>query len=649
LSVGFLGRVLAAVAGFGSAVAMLLTAPVEQEARWARIPQDGRWYILEQPTHLPPDAGNRPNTWPQLVGGIWGWKKHMSASASSVCKLLRAFGVEPSCTLCNGFYLAFDAHTTSQTHFRVVHRLVEQYGELAREQLWHETCVVTGRVRYNQLDGELQVMRDVPLPEEPVTYPHELSLPGQWILVGVAAVVPVQPFGNKTKWPNMWNLKHWKEKMQRAAKRVVCILAANGAHNLSCCCLFCTDEYLSADHLLGPKHFFKLMGRVPEDMPVNTNNFWQTWTFDTGTSALAFNHADGTLRMVRQPDVNELVAPAAPAGFCLQSAEISSDPHERVLAAVRVLPQPPPPPLADEGFASSQPATSSTFAPPAAYMLLAPQQQQCATAGSTAGTVSPWGELPPAKHDAPAKLHTIGIQQPPMSGDGVFLWYWQQHAAREVKRLEEVLDASLDATEARYCELCQHSVLPSDSFAQHVARDPVHIAQVRARFEHQGPNGIGWVQCWARVAQLNHLTLDVSIEELRARGGGSEVATATTSGTDVMSRCVHNADDQLCAAVQQVAAASGGSNQYAVRTLEDPRTVPAAATQQQTFRDPTTGRIWFWNADTEEVSWSDEKDMESCGPTVSLDHTSDDGGQQHTSPIAVPVSGTGGDENAFWC
>jgi hypothetical protein len=282
-------------------------------------------------------------------------------------------------------------------------------------------------------------------------------------------------------------------------------------------------------------------------------------------------------------------------------------------------------------------------------MLLAPQQQQCATAGSTAGTVSPWGELPPAKHDAPAKLHTIGIQQPPMSGDGVFLWYWQQHAAREVKRLEEVLDASLDPTEARYCELCQHSVLPSDSFAQHVARDPVHIAQVRARFEHQGPNGIGWVQCWARVAQLNHLTLDVSIEELRARGGGSEVATATTSGTDVMSRCVHNADDQLCAAVQQVAAASGGSNQYAVRTLEDPRTVPAAATQQQTFRDPTTGRIWFWNANTEEVSWSDEKDMESCGPTVSLDHTSDDGGQQHTSPIAVPVSGTGGDENAFWC
>ena len=111
---------------------------------------------------------------------------------------------------------------------------------------------MAGRVRSKQLNGELQVLRDVPLPEEPVTYPHELSLPGQWILVGVAAVVPVQPDGDKTTWPNMWSQKHWKEKMQRAAKRVACILAANGALKLSCCCLFCPDEYLSAEHLMGP-------------------------------------------------------------------------------------------------------------------------------------------------------------------------------------------------------------------------------------------------------------------------------------------------------------------------------------------------------------------------------------------------------------
>ena len=64
-----------------------------------------------------------------------GGKNCMAASASSVCALLRAFGVEPSCTLCNGCYLAFDTHTTSQTPFQVVQQLVERYGELARETL----------------------------------------------------------------------------------------------------------------------------------------------------------------------------------------------------------------------------------------------------------------------------------------------------------------------------------------------------------------------------------------------------------------------------------------------------------------------------------------------------------------------------------
>jgi hypothetical protein len=72
-------------------------------------------------------------------------------------------------------------------------------------------------------------------------------------------------------------------------------------------------------------------------------------------------------------------------------------------------------------------------------MLLAPQQQQCATGGSTGGTVWPWGERSPAKNDALA----IATQQPAMSCDGVFMWYWQQHFAREVKRLEEVLVAHL--------------------------------------------------------------------------------------------------------------------------------------------------------------------------------------------------------------
>mmetsp|Transcript_114945 Transcript_114945/g.371599 ORF Transcript_114945/g.371599 Transcript_114945/m.371599 type:complete len:387 (-) Transcript_114945:119-1279(-) len=383
------------------------------------------------------------------------------------------------------------------------------------------------------------------------------------------------------------------------------------------------------------------MGRVPENMPVRTDDFWQTWTFETGTGAMAFNHADGTLRMVRRPDGNEPVSPAPPlapavAGQSHQSAEISADPHERVLAAVRVLPRLPTPPL-EEVFA--QPATSSSFAPPAADMLLASQQQQSGAAGSTGGTVSPWGKLSPAKPDAPAEPHTIGTQQPPVSGVGVFLWFWQQHAAREVKRLEEVLFATLGSTVARYCELCQCSILQSDRFVEHVARDIGHMAQVQARFEHEGPSGRGWVQCWAGVAQLNHLTLDLSVDELRARGAGSEVAASTFSGTAVGGRAsACEGEVQLCAAVQQVAVASGtavgGRASAHEEKQEDPRIVPAAPTHWQAYMDPTSGAPWYLNTKTGEVSWSDPTHMESCG-TVG-------GGQENTSPTAALAAGTGG-------
>ena len=109
----------------------------------------------------------------------------------------------------------FDTHTTSEKHFQAMCKLVEQSDELERvaELLWHETYVVGGRVRYNHLDGELQVLRDVPMPEAPVIYPQELSLSGQWIIVCAAAVVPARPGGNRATWSNMWSHWHWKDKM----------------------------------------------------------------------------------------------------------------------------------------------------------------------------------------------------------------------------------------------------------------------------------------------------------------------------------------------------------------------------------------------------------------------------------------------------
>eukprot|EP00446_Apocalathium_sp_SHHI-4_P077927 CAMPEP_0177552318 /NCGR_PEP_ID=MMETSP0369-20130122/66747_1 /TAXON_ID=447022 ORGANISM="Scrippsiella hangoei-like, Strain SHHI-4" /NCGR_SAMPLE_ID=MMETSP0369 /ASSEMBLY_ACC=CAM_ASM_000364 /LENGTH=107 /DNA_ID=CAMNT_0019037989 /DNA_START=70 /DNA_END=391 /DNA_ORIENTATION=+ len=63
----------------------------------------------------------------------------------------------------------------------------------------------------------------------------------------------------------------------------------------------------------------------------------------------------------------------------------------------------------------------------------------------------------------------------------------------------------------------------------------------------------------------------------------TEVAAAISYRTAVGGRAsAHDVDEQLCAAVQQVAVASGGQEEQG-----DHRTVPAVATQWQAYKDPT--------------------------------------------------------------
>jgi hypothetical protein len=68
----------------------------------------------------------------------------------------------------------------------------------------------------------------------------------------------------------------------------------------------------------------------------------------------------------------------------------------------------------------------------------------------------------------------------------------------------------------------------------------------------------------------------------------------------------------------------------------DPQTVLADADDGKEYLDPDTGRFWRWNSKTSQIEWGElfVVQSSSCGPTVSTDHTSGDGGQQHTSPTA---------------
>jgi hypothetical protein len=133
------------------------------------------------------------------------------------------------------------------------------------------------------------------------------------------------------------------------------------------------------------------------------------------------------------------------------------------------------------------------------------------------------------------------------------------------------------------------------------------------------------------VAEFKHITLNVSTGVFKAGEGGSEVDAAVAG-----CRASLEVEEQLCAAVQQVTGASGDQEEQQEDQEEQ-------ADQWEVYLNPWNNYIWHWNYKKNKVSLSDPTVMESCGPTVSLDHTSGDGWQQHTSLIVTMIAGTGGE------
>jgi len=178
------------------------------------------------------------------------------------------------------------------------------------------------------------------------------------------------------------------------------------------------------------------------------------------------------------------------------------------------------------------------------------------------------------------------------------------------------------ASGALCCDLCQRSIATSESFAEHVARDSGHIAQVQARFEQEGQNGRGWVQSWAGVAKLNHLTLEVSIDEQR-RGQDASTLDATKQ--------------QQCQAAQGAPVTSRREGEHGMPST--------AAAKWEVYLDPTSGNPWYLNSKTEEVSWNNPAQAATTG----LDHRDGTGsGGQEASTIAAVTAGTE-DEDSTMC
>ena len=224
----------------------------------------------------------------------------MAEPAGSFARLMRIFGVERFCSLCGPLSQSFESHVPSKSHHVAVHDFVDNNLELSKELLWQEICVPGGRIRFNHLDGEVLALRHSREFEVNALVPEELPCAGSWVLVSGAASVPLSPNGGDTlQWPNTWSLRHWKERMESGFQKAEQILRANGIFH-SGPCQICPGQAFYIEHLTGKKHFGEMARYFQIGHDLCLEHFWQRWVFST--AAIAFNHLDGSVRMVRRPD-----------------------------------------------------------------------------------------------------------------------------------------------------------------------------------------------------------------------------------------------------------------------------------------------------------------------------------------------------------
>lgn len=460
-------------------------------ACWDTIPEDGQWYTLLQPVVLINEEAQRvsidnDNPWAEVGGTSAGgftmrygggtsnwshlsegprhWKVVMMKPADAFAKMLRFFGAETHCRLCAASQGCWDTHCTSSTHFHSIYEAVEEGHGMVREALWQQIHVVGGCVRYNHLDGEVQALRRRREPVVNVERAEDLPIADQWFLVSGPVCVATETGGDKDAWPNLWSRRHWKDQMGETARHLGRLLELEAASSGGLCnfdCHICGPGMgISADHLLGPRHYGDLVTkRVHHNVPVHPEEFWQTFAFPN--SAVAFNHLDGQVKVVRRPRPSEVPCaapaqpprPAAPAG---PPPAGGRDPHARMPGPGHPEPQPPAAVLVD----THPPYMKQPTAPVAAPVRPPPPPGPPPGAGGG----YPYGPKPGLGYPEPQPLATVVLDSWPD--------YVAQSAARPKLPAPAPPPGLLPAAHGQACPKPPAPPVPSATPAPHGQAEP---------------------------------------------------------------------------------------------------------------------------------------------------------------------------------
>ena len=362
---------------------------------------------------------------------------------------------EPFCTLCDRCSTV--PHLLGRDHCGNVRSRMAQFQARARDELWLETFLVGGRVRFNMLDGELQALRYVQAPVYRVMAPKDLPLAQHWFLVGPPAVTATTPGGGRGTWPNLQTLQRWYDQMVHAAQKLDDVLQVS---SIKITCLLCPSQWLSASHVLGGGHYNSMWLRAGGHSSLDTREFSQTYVNEEIGGGINFNHLDGSLHLVRQPDDASTVGAVS-----------------RAAATQRKLSFPPTPPR-------------RKVAEPACLAAV-----RAATA------------LPPDSTSAAAST-----SEAEAANDPAWDW-WRDMARKHVSWLEEALSKSVSPAMMRECSLCKQGLLASETFTEHVACNSSHRNHLEATYACDKGRGDGWWQNWGEVAKLHHWTLEIIADQ----------------------------------------------------------------------------------------------------------------------------------------
>lgn len=303
-----------------------MESPLPQPSQLPSEP--GQWLQVRAPVSQPTRENGDWTTYPHMSSKDL-WKQLMGARAAQFLSFLEPFNIWPECMVCKaagrGMRSDFGGHVAGQFHFKEVGRLLPNGTRVTdlRGNLWQESLVPGGAIRFNHVDGAIEMCKGQPDSSSPsIVAPGQLALAipaapvmgnagpaeipdiasldreGQWIGVSGHIGEPIVKNGDFSQCPFFQSRNAWKSASATFPKKICNFLEK---YDIYPQCPICPTAVGYEDHIPAQKHYMKLLEQLKPGEPIvqAVSRMWQKWNVPGG--AVRLNHVHGRIELWRGP------------------------------------------------------------------------------------------------------------------------------------------------------------------------------------------------------------------------------------------------------------------------------------------------------------------------------------------------------------